>query len=209
MLSEFISAVHPHGLPEHIRTDLRGKMLVYGGTWQNNMVHQLLLLQVPQPVMNALSVCGVTYVYRCVASLFYNTFYSLEDDDKLDPNNEIDLYCLHYVYLPRVNSALQSFTKSWNDHPLSTEGNFTPNQLFVRGALHNNVIPQLPHSQGASSTGALVLPSTFSQVEVSRSSFIPCDWLLTEVTSNVDPLAETDYFGTSVYMPAIAFTNET
>ena len=209
MLSEFISAVHLHGLPERIRTDLRGKMLVYGGTWQNNMVHQLLLLQVPQPVMNALSVCGVTYVYRCVASLFYNTFYSLEDDDKLDPNNEIDLYCLHYVYLPRVNSALQSFTKSWNDHPLSTEGNFTPNQLFVRGALHNNVIPQLPHSQGGSSTGALVLPSTLSQVEVSRSSFIPCDWLLTEVTSNVDPLAETDYFGTSVYMPAIAFTNET
>ena len=50
-------------------------------------------------------------VYRCVAPLFYNTFYSLEDDDKLDPNNEIDLYCLHYVYLPHINSALRSFTE--------------------------------------------------------------------------------------------------
>ena len=78
-------------------------------------------------------------VYRCVASLFYNTFYSLEGENKLDPNNEIDLYCLHYVYLPRINLALQSFIESWNNHPVSTEGNLTPNQLFVMGALHDNV----------------------------------------------------------------------
>ena len=63
VLSEFISAVHVHGLPERIRTDQGGgggEMLVYGGTWQNNMVRQLLLSLVPRPTMSASSVCKST-----------------------------------------------------------------------------------------------------------------------------------------------------
>lgn len=51
--------------------ELQGKMLVYGGTWQNNMVCQLLLLRASQSIMNALSVCGVTYTD--VWSLYFTT----------------------------------------------------------------------------------------------------------------------------------------
>ena len=109
MLPDFISVIHVHGLFERIRTS-EGKMLVYGGTWQNNMVCQLLLLRAPRPIMNALSICGV--IYTDVWPLFYNIVYSLEDDDKLDPNNEIDFYCLHYVYLPHISLAVQHFSHS-------------------------------------------------------------------------------------------------
>ena len=171
VLSEFISAVHVHGLPERIRTDQGGGNV---GVWR---------YMAEQHGMAAAVITGSSThnerierlwrdVYRCVASLFYNTFYSLEGENKLDPNNEIDLYCLHYVYLPHINSALQSFIESWNNHPVSTEGNLTPNQLFVMGALHDNVVPQLPHGQGGNSTGVLVLPSALSQVEVPRSFFL-------------------------------------
>ncbi len=39
----------------------------------------------------------------CVSKLFYD---SLEEDHLLDPLNETDIFCLHYVYVPR---CLQEF----------------------------------------------------------------------------------------------------
>jgi len=38
---------------------------------------------------------------------------------------------LHYVYLPRINLQLEDFMNAWNSHPLSTEGNKTPQQLML------------------------------------------------------------------------------
>ena len=55
----------------------------------------------------------------------------MEADNRLNLLNEIDLFCLHVVFLPRINRDLDSFIECWNNHSLSTEGNLTPNQLFV------------------------------------------------------------------------------
>ena len=59
--------------------------------------------------------------YRCVLSLFYQIFYFLEDNNSLDPTSDIDLYCLHYVYVQKINSALEMFASGWNSHALTTE----------------------------------------------------------------------------------------
>uniref|UniRef100_A0A8C5FJ24 Integrase core domain-containing protein n=1 Tax=Gadus morhua TaxID=8049 RepID=A0A8C5FJ24_GADMO len=40
-----------------------------------------------------------------------------------------------YVFIPRLRSDLQHFTESWNCHPLCTEGNLTPNKLWMIGML--------------------------------------------------------------------------
>ena len=40
-------------------------------------------------------------VFRCVER-FYDIFYSLEEA-ALDPLNETDIFCLQYVFLPRIN----------------------------------------------------------------------------------------------------------
>ena len=60
---------------------------------------------------------------------FYEVFYKLESENQLDPLNETDLFCLHFVFLPRINKTLTEFIDTWNNHPLSTEHNSTPNQL--------------------------------------------------------------------------------
>ena len=65
-------------------------------------------------------------VHRCIASTYADTFRSLEADDLLDPLNEVDLYCLHYIFLPRINKRIFEFQKSWNNHALSSEGRMTP-----------------------------------------------------------------------------------
>lgn len=53
-------------------------------------------------------------VYRCVGVLFHDLFRSMEGDGHLDLLNEVDLFCLHYTFLPRINQALECFVESWN-----------------------------------------------------------------------------------------------
>ena len=69
-------------------------------------------------------------VHRCIVAVFSDIFQSLERGGTLDPTNEVDLYCLHHVFLPRINKSLAEFQESWNNHALSSEGRMTPYQLF-------------------------------------------------------------------------------
>lgn len=73
--------------------------------------------------------------YRCVLSLFYQLFYYLEDRQKLDPTSDLDLYCLHLVYVSKINFALRSFSEGWNNHAVTTERCMTPSQMFTSGTL--------------------------------------------------------------------------
>lgn len=72
-------------------------------------------------------------VYTGVLQIFYSLFVTLESSQLLDINSENDMYALHYVFLPRINTKLQEFIAGWNAHPLSTEKNKSPNQLWITG----------------------------------------------------------------------------
>jgi hypothetical protein len=79
--------------------------------------------------------------------MYYHLFYSLENSGLLNPDSETDLFCLYYVYLPRISHSLDQFLNGWNVHPVSTENNLSPNQLWIRGLMEiansNNGIAQL------------------------------------------------------------------
>ena len=72
-------------------------------------------------------------VYQGVLDIYYRLFYFLESNDLLDPNNDIHMYCLHYVYIPRINGHLLHWKNAWIKHPLQSEGNLTPEQLWIVG----------------------------------------------------------------------------
>ncbi|CAD6594560.1 MAG: hypothetical protein ASARMPRED_000793 [Alectoria sarmentosa] len=75
-------------------------------------------------------------LWQMVISLFYNHFEQLEDSEALHPDNELDVWCLHFVYLPRINHALKEFQETlWNDHKISNTAGSTPKKLFIRGML--------------------------------------------------------------------------
>lgn len=61
---------------------------------------------------------------------FKEEFYDVERQGILDPLNDTDMFCLHYVYLPRINKRLSKFIDAHNNQPISTEGNNSPAQLF-------------------------------------------------------------------------------
>ena len=47
-----------------------------------------------------LNVCGV--IHTDVFSLYYQLFSYLEDVGDLDVDSEVDLFCLHFVYQPKL-----------------------------------------------------------------------------------------------------------
>ena len=139
-LSLFVSAVQSHGLPEKVRSDLGGENV---DIWR---------YMVEQHGTNSAVITGSSThnerierlwrdVFRCVGSLYYDTFKNLEDNGKLNPLNEVDMYCLHHAFLPRINASLKSFVESWNNYPVSTECNRTLNRLLK---VHYNS-PHLVH----------------------------------------------------------------
>ena len=68
-------------------------------------------------------------VVRCYSSIFY----MLEDEGFLDPLREDHLFVLHLVFLPIINDSIDELIDDWNNHPLSTARNFSPNQLWYMG----------------------------------------------------------------------------
>ncbi len=71
-------------------------------------------------------------VFQTVTRFFYALFYKMEEHGFLNPLNELDLYALHFVYLPRINRCLLEFIHSSNCHPMSTTRGL---QLYTIGMI--------------------------------------------------------------------------
>ena len=69
-------------------------------------------------------------VNRVMSALYKDLFQYLENNDLLDSLNEIDLFALHYVYVPRINASLAEFQSQWNHHAIRTANHQTPLILF-------------------------------------------------------------------------------
>ncbi|XP_062849143.1 uncharacterized protein LOC134311437 [Trichomycterus rosablanca] len=78
-------------------------------------------------------------VWLAVTQLYYGVLHDLEEDGLLDITNSLHLYCVHYTFLPRLKDDLSRFTHGWDNHPIRTEQNMTPNQLWHLGLMQNPV----------------------------------------------------------------------
>ena len=131
----FVDAAREFGWPSRVRSD-------YGK--ENVDVARLMMLK--RGCNRASHITGSSVrnqrierlwrdFFRCVGCLFHQLFHHLEDNGLLDPDNEVDLYCLQYIYLPRLNSSLERFKRGWNAHKVTTECEYTPEQLYIRGMM--------------------------------------------------------------------------
>lgn len=65
-------------------------------------------------------------------SVFYHLFYFMEELGLLDPLNEVNLFCLHYVYKLYINYAMKLFVDAWS---MRTERNRSPVQIWIEGMM--------------------------------------------------------------------------
>ncbi|XP_026128400.1 uncharacterized protein LOC113109073 [Carassius auratus] len=70
---------------------------------------------------------------RVVSYYYSDLFTFMEEQCILDSLCELHVFCLHFIYLPRIQRAVREFRDMWNNHGLSTERGQTPLQLWHRG----------------------------------------------------------------------------
>lgn len=116
----------------------------------------------------------------------------------LDVLNKVKMFCVHTVYLPRINKSLSEFTASWSNHAISTKGMRTLLQLFHTGQMDvsKNSSSDDESDLNADSDSDATIASHYS-VPVPRSLFQPC-----QLMSTVDPLMQRRYQGKGLYIEA-------
>ena len=211
----FKDAIQQYGLPQKVRTDLGGENV---DVW--HLMHDVH--NSPSAVITGSSTHNERIerlwndVRRSVTEEFRCLFYQLEYEGSLNPLNETDMYCLHYVFESRINHVINEFTIAWNNHKLSTERNRSPNQLFLTGMLSSPVagsIPILPCTPVAAQQDGIsgiarhpttALPGVLSHVSVPRSRFEPCVLLQQEMQIHINPLGESRSYGKDIYLNAVS-----
>ena len=140
--------------------------------------------------------------FRCVCQLFCYLFYELEDEDLLDPLDDRDLFCLHYIFLPRINQSLHHFVRAWNRHPLRSEGNRTPLQIWTDG-MQEATDPDLnlpSLSYGVDHLGPPPNPFDQQGICVPETTVDLSENQMEVLRRQCDPLAESDCYGVDLYV---------
>ena len=74
-------------------------------------------------------------LYQSCTGVFHRLFQHMETTGQLDISNDVHLWALHFVFMPRIQRALEQFCSAWNNHRLRTESGKSPRQLYIRGII--------------------------------------------------------------------------
>jgi hypothetical protein len=155
-------------------------------------------------------------LFNQVVYQYYSLFHNMEDAHLLDPLNDAHLFALHHTFIPRINQSLELFTYMWNQHPISSQKNHSPVQLFTlgiqkllsKGVIANDFFLYAENwdSYGIDLDGPLALSEDSDSkpnITVSASNFILSTEQQNEVAS-IDVIAESAMMGVDIYLTVLS-----
>ncbi len=215
MLRLFDNATKQYGIPSRIRTDHGGEnvstalfMLRSRGTNRRSVItgcstHNQRIERLWRDM------------HRSVTIHYYRLFYFLEEQQLLDPMNEIHLFCLQYIYMPRINRALQMFSEGWNCHQIRTAHHRSPQQLFLEGALqlHRSGLASVDFFQDVEDLYGIdyeeipVSGDNDRSVVVPQTNIAMSDLVVHQLRERVNPMDRSSNYGIELYETAVEIVN--
>ena len=144
-----------------------------------------------------------------VLSTYSVAFYTLEDEGVLDIDNEVDLFCLHYIYIPHIQDSLQAFKQACNHHALSTEGNWSHMQLFTAYSLGNPLFDSNDQQVDIQSYGIDlnvdgIKEESQTEVSVSEITYTLTNEAMLMLRSSINPRQASNSYGVDLFMNTVA-----
>uniref|UniRef100_A0A3Q3EQJ3 Integrase core domain-containing protein n=1 Tax=Labrus bergylta TaxID=56723 RepID=A0A3Q3EQJ3_9LABR len=119
VLTNFVRATCLYGLPSRVRSD-RHAGHIAGQSVHNQRIERLW-----------------RDVFQQVVHYFYTLFYSFEDEQILNPEDNFQKMALQVVYKPEIQKRPDLFRQAWNNHKITTANNRTPTKIWMEGMLAN------------------------------------------------------------------------
>ena len=150
-------------------------------------------------------VCYIVDHYR-------ELFYWMEDEEILNPLDEVHLLALQIVFMPRVNKSLSEFILHWNNHAMRTEHSQTPAQLWVQGVYANidgDTVRDLAEPESIDGEEYGVEMDEFDGIQTNNDVVIPrCPFDFTDneqdAIKRIDPFQQDESYGVDTYMQTVA-----
>ncbi|CAL8255515.1 unnamed protein product [Boreogadus saida] len=153
VLDAFLGAVRQYGVPSRVRSDKGRENFEVAYYMVDNCGPNRNSHITGRSVHNQRIERLWRDVYTQVLDLFHTLFHEMEASWMLNPDSEIHLFALHWVFQSLVQSHLRHFQDAWIFHSLRTENSQSPYQLWLRNISAVADPPEVDGLYGASVDG--------------------------------------------------------